>query len=328
MSDIVERVRVWLGWPQEEAYRLTALAAAPGPDGPVFDLPGADELAAVASRMLVPDHALRELAEGAERARAIPEAWWLLGQLHRHTTMLDGTAIAPPWPAPEPSEDPLTRYFHLYVYLASVDALRRRHAELGVAEAVTWATLEDVGLQVANYQARAGVPGFDGAFWVWQHFRGETFRLGRLQYDRRRVGFDPPRGSAFARGDAAAGIHIPAIGPLTPESCDDSLRRARTFFARHFPQDDVRIGTCTSWLIDDQLAEYLPARSNIIRFQQRFTPVAGLSAPGDDDVIRFVFGYLPADPAELPRRTALERAIVEHVLSGRSWRIRVGWLEL
>lgn len=324
---VIRRVGAWLGWPDSELHRLAALASAPGPEAEAFDLPAARDLEAVASRLLVPEHALAELAEGAERARRIPEAWWLLAQLHRHTTALDGAAISPPWPAPEPSEDPLTRYFHLYVFIASVSAVLRRHAELGVDEAVTWATLEDVGLQVANYQTRTGVPGFDGAFWVWQHFRAETFRLGRLQYDRRLVEFEPPPGVGFVRGAPAAGIHIPAIGPLTPQACDDSLALARAFFARHFPSDHCRIATCTSWLLDEQLADYLPADSNIIRFQRRFT-LAPPTRPGDEDVIRFVFGYLPARVEDLPRRTVLERGIVDHLLDGGSWRIRVGWLEL
>ena len=88
------------------------------------------------------------------------------------------------------------------------------------------------------------------------------------------------------------------------------------------------MGTCGSWLMDEQLAEYLPSDSNILRFQRRFTIDSGWSVQGDDDVVRFVFGQLPDTLDELPQRTTLQRAVVQHLRDGRHWYIRQGWLAL
>jgi hypothetical protein len=275
--------------------------------------------------MDVPPHAIKELLEALPSEDKDPEAWWLIDRLYSKLTDHDGTPHPPPWPAPASVNDALRRYLHLYVFLGAVPDALRIHANRAVPEDVTWATLRDVGLQVANYQRRHGIAGFDGAFWIWQHFRGEIFRLGRLQYNFSRVEFDA---DGFMRGDPALGVHIPAIGPLTPEACDDSVEQARSFFPKHFPDRPVRIGTCGSWLLDEQLAEYLPASSNIVQFQRRFTIVPGWSQPGDDDVIRFVFGYVPESIDDLPQETTLERAVVGHLRSGRHWQIRVGWIEL
>jgi hypothetical protein len=165
---------------------------------------------------------------------------------------------------------------------------------------------------------------------VWQHFRGAIFLLGRLQFDFWRLEFDPSAAGLadFSRGDPALGVHIPPLGPLTPRACDASFRRAHKFFPRHFPERPNRVATCGSWLLDEQLTEYLPPASNIIRFQRRFTPVPGWSMPGDDDVIRFVFGRIPTTLDDLPQQTTLERAIVKHLRSDRHWQIRLGWVRV
>jgi hypothetical protein len=283
-----------------------------------MEIPDGAELRETLGRLDVPPHAIDEVENARPTPGSDPEAWWLLERLYAQLTDLDGSAIAPPWPAPEPSEDALTRYFHLYVFLAAVPAILRLHRSHGIADEVSWDTLADVGLQVAHYQSRNGRPGFDGAFWMWQHFRGDIYRLGRLQYSLRSEEFN---------GDAL-GLHIPAHGPLTRESCDDSLSHAREFFPRHFPDRGYRVAACGSWLLDEQLAEYLPPTANIIQFQRRFTAVPGWSRPGDKDVLLFAFGHVPESIDDLPQATRLERAVVQHLREGRHWQIRLGWLEL
>ena len=97
------------------------------------------------------------------------------------------------------------------------------------------------------------------------------------------------------------------------------------FVERHFREHDFRVATCTSWLLDEQLADYLPADSNIVRFQRRFTVVDGATDDGRD-ILRFVFDRVPKSIDELPQRTALERAIVSHLRGGGHWKTRTGWL--
>ena len=148
-------------------------------------------------------------------------------------------------------------------------------------------------------------------------------------FGRWRISFDPPAAGldgSFRRGDPALGVHIPGGGGLTPEACDASFAQARLFYERHFSREQYRIAECGSWLLDEQLAEYLPADSNIVRFQRRFTLVAGESWPADDEIVAFVFGRpRPASLDSLPRRTTLERAIVQHLREGRHWYSRLGW---
>jgi hypothetical protein len=140
-----------------------------------------------------------------------------------------------------------------------------------------------------------------------------------------------PVGPSYGPGDPVLAVHVPASsGPLTPEACDASFGRARAFSARHFPEERYALAVCHSWLLDEQLGEYLPDDANIIRFQRRFR-AAYRPAAGDATVLRCVFGQTGAGPRRLdalPRRTRLERAILDHLRAGRHWPGGAGWLRL
>jgi hypothetical protein len=172
------------------------------------------------------------------------------------------------------------------------------------------------------------------------HFQGGLFALGRLQFSPYLVhtgqagplfwysdDAPPSLGGGTRRGDPAVGIHIPESGPMTPAACSASFARARQFFQRHFPEYAAAPATCTSWLMDDQLLDYLDRDSNIIRFQRRFELVPGWRE-SDRDAFHFVFGRSPEAIDALMPRTTLERAIIRHVKAGGHWGLRTGWLRL
>jgi hypothetical protein len=97
----------------------------------------------------------------------------------------------------------------------------------------------------------------------------------------------------------------------------------------------TRAFACHSWLLDGQLAEYLPEGGNILLFQRRFEPVdtapvpdaAGATA-GDHAMAKFVFRTPLAELATVQPRTTLERAVLTHLASGRHWHEAEGVLRL
>jgi len=183
----------------------------------------------------------------------------------------------------------------------------------------------------------------DAAWWLTLSLRAEIFELGRLQFNWFHLGIEhgrqwwypaeeaARRGVGFRPGDVCTGIHIPESGPMTPAACDDSFSRAKGFFAEYFPLSDQprRLATCWSWLLDDQLADWLPADSNIVAFQRRFELVPGWV---EDDAGMLGFVFRVPDPLghldTLAQRTALQRAAVAHLRSGGHWRARSGWVDL
>jgi hypothetical protein len=221
---------------------------------------------------------------------------------------------------------PIGRYFFVYVYLAALADVRRFHARRGIPDEVSWATLSDLGRNLVRDRLLLGDGGLRTSGWLALHFRGSIYELGRLQFNRMNVRAAHVTDPSL-EGDPALGIHIPESGPLTPQACHDSFARAQPFFARHFPETPTRLGICTSWLLDPQLADYLPPDSNVMRFQRRFQLVSE-GKDGDADVLRFVFHRIAPNIDELPQRTTLERAIVAHLRAGKHWRSRTGWIEL
>jgi hypothetical protein len=171
----------------------------------------------------------------------------------------------------------------IHVYIATVPTVRAWHSAPGVPDDVSWATLADLGRHVAIERRRSGLTGVDAPWWMMWHVRGAIFEVGSLQYIPYRVGgpvnpnpwYDQEEalglGLGFLPGDLSLGIHIPGGALLDMDTSTASLRRARRLFEDLFPAQGRRVATCSSWVLDDQLAAYLPAESNIIRFQRMFS---------------------------------------------------------
>lgn len=226
---------------------------------------------------------------------------------------MGGFEPLPEWPPPP---DP---WAYVWVFLAVLPAVREYHRARGIDDAVSWATLSDLGRAIGRDRDLYG-GGFHTHWWLALHFRGGIYELGRLQFNR-----GHPKRSPAKWG---LGVHIPEAGPLAADACDASFAAARSFFRRHFPDEPYELAHCVSWLLDPQLAEYLPPDSNIVRFARRFELIPELH-DGDADVIRFVFHrQWPTDLDQLPRRTTVERAIVDHLRAGNHWHVRAGSFEL
>ncbi|MEI5099965.1 acyltransferase domain-containing protein [Streptomyces sp. PmtG] len=226
--------------------------------------------------------------------------------------------------------------FYVYVFVAALPHVRAHHRRHGIPEATARRTLADLGRHMAVHRRGHGGRGVPVPGWNALHFRGELYQLGRLQYQRARLG--ARMGEALARaglplgaGAPALSLHVPDFhGPLSPEACDRSVALAREFFPRHYPDERYEVVVCHSWLLDPQLRRYLPADSNIPRFQDRFRQATtyGDEEPDDTVPIGFVFGDRDLPVAGLPRRTRVERAVVDHLRAGGHWYVGHGWFPL
>lgn len=238
-----------------------------------------------------------------------------------------------------PDADPAVRHYLPLVVLArAVPALQRFAGERDIPSSVLTATLADVGRTLRKNLAWFGHPGLGEELsgWLARHLHGALFQLGRLQLERVRLGATTTEviraaGRPAQEGELVLSLHIPSgLGAMTPQACDASLALARSFFARHFPGEQPRYGVCLSWLLDEQLRDYLAPGSNILRFQDRFAITPMGSSGGDADIAtrRFVFGEAITPLDEQPRRSSLERGVHAHLESGRHFRHGRGWFVL
>ncbi|WP_165977380.1 acyltransferase domain-containing protein [Nonomuraea diastatica] len=289
-----------------------------------IDLALPDDLPSELLRLAVPHEDVNAVL--AARPEPGSPQWWLAERCAHSLVSTMGDLDDPPPFQPLPELGP---YFYVYVFLAALPHTRRYHRELGIPEEVSWATFADLGRNMAVHRKRHGTGGLHAPHWFMLHARGILYALGRLQFNRGTAG--SRTAAAIEEAGVPVGprrlaleVHVPDLyGPLTPEACDASFDRARRFFPRHFPQEDYQVMTCGSWLLDEQLARHLPAESNILAFQRRFHPLHRFD---NAETVPFVFGVDAADPARLPRRTRLERAVADHLASGGTWYGRIGWL--
>ncbi|MFC9181012.1 acyltransferase domain-containing protein [Streptomyces globisporus] len=272
---------------------------------------------------------------GSAGPRRDPAIWEALIRCHQR--LFAGSAdmtVIPEWPDAPTTLGSTGRYFYAHLFVLALPLALERQRQLGIPDDVIAATFADVGAKLTFYRLAHGTGGFDRQRWIVRHFRGNLHRLGRLQFERAVLDLHAHGGGAAAsggpgHGDPVLQVHIPEDGPLSPAACDASLAAVRQFYAQHFPGLPHRHATCSSWLLDPQLAHHLPAGSNILAFQRRFTRF-GARPVCDDDVMEFVFHVKPgnADLSRLPQETALQRSLLRHLRAGEHWHMAHGWTDL
>ncbi|MFE0510408.1 acyltransferase domain-containing protein [Streptomyces sp. NPDC058964] len=301
-------------------------------------LPDADDLPELLVDLSVPHEDINELVALRRAVTGDPGVLRLLEECVEELVRGMGEAGRAPRLEERLAEAPAGAgpYFVAYVFLAGLPHTRAYHRERGIPADVGRRTLADLGRHMAVHRRRSGRGGLhpQQAQGLARHFRGELYQLGRLQFERARLGERTARVIAAAGRDAAPGVpclnlHIPDFhGPLSPGACDRSVALARDFFARHFPEEHPQVAVCHSWLLDPQLKRYLAADSNIVRFQERFRTGREDTVPADGDPVQFVFGDPDLPVRDLPRRTSVERAVGDHLRAGGHWYIGHGWFPL
>ncbi|MBR2364499.1 MAG: hypothetical protein IKA79_04800 [Lentisphaeria bacterium] len=89
-------------------------------------------------------------------------------------------------------------------------------------------------------------------------------------------------------GDEVIYMHIPELGPLTPEEVEESFIKVREFYKRKDSSYHPKGIICGSWLFDPVLQELLPENANLPLFQKSGYLLPPKSA--SCDVVYRVFG--------------------------------------
>ncbi|WP_156925774.1 acyltransferase domain-containing protein [Glycomyces arizonensis] len=261
----------------------------------------------------------------AEAARGLDDGLLdLAGRMYRSIADDMGGRMWLRWPKPPADAGDAERFVGLYPLLEAVPLMIDFHRGIGVDEAESRLVLQDIGEKLRLNRQMYGRPGLDVAFWFTAHVRGTIYQLGRLQF--------------CMEGTKAAprmGLHIRGEGgPLGPESVRDSVERALEFFPAKFPElfgpERPMTFMCSSWLLDPQLRDWLPERSNILKFGALFDlvgPETYANAGGHDDIWRFVFARTPDTPMEeLPTENTLQKSVMAGLKAGVGYQTRLGGL--
>lgn len=135
--------------------------------------------------------------------------------------------------------------------------------------------------------------------------RPEKIRLLKSKHEKV-LGYD----------DYVIKLHIPSGSPLDDAAVEESLKAAREFAARYYPEFDYKGFSCFSWLCDPALVDLLGEGSNISKFCKRFIPLTVRSS--GREVFRFAYGNENIDFAGIPETTSLGRALKKHYAEGKA----------
>lgn len=319
-----DQVRPWLDY-------LTTL----GPATVAYELPGATELGDRLAWCDVPAAVIPDIVALAPEIQADPDLAWLFDRSIQYLwSSMDHWEWPPQIPRLRNLPNGLDRWFFAVVYGTFLPLTLDLHRQRGVSKKISQATMADIGRHVRIHEARHGIPGLADPSWLWLHARGMIHQLGRLQFERAALGGTTSRalqaqGFDYQHREPCLAVHIPSfMGPMTPAACDESFALARDFYATHYPEEAFRLAVCKSWLMDRQLAAFLPETSNIAQFQQRFGIAYTPEQPDDRDTLEFVFRTPDVPLDRLPQRTTLERAVVRHLQEGGHFYGGMGWLPL
>jgi hypothetical protein len=113
-------------------------------------------------------------------------------------------------------------------------------------------------------------------------------------------------------------MHIPAGGGMSPEAVHASFRRAAEFFPRYFPETPPIAYVCWSWIYNPGLAEFMPPQSNLVcnLGDAYLIPVES----GPHDGLEFIFYQDQFDASTAPRKSSLQRAVLDYLDRGGRWR--------
>ena len=125
-------------------------------------------------------------------------------------------------------------------------------------------------------------------------------------------------------GDPVLHVHIPCGTSLTPDACLASLREARIFFDRHFPDIRFHAICCRTWLLDRALERVLPETSNILAFGRLFHPLAVANANGSQHIER-IFGR-GVDYHSFTPKTSLQASAQTFLANGGRFRLAAGFV--
>ncbi|MBQ7547430.1 MAG: DUF5596 domain-containing protein [Clostridia bacterium] len=211
----------------------------------------------------------------------------------------------------------------LFIFMYQAWFLREAYKEKGLPEQIYWDSMTDLRAKLIECRDVYGVNGSFVASWFHGFFELTRFALGRLQFEWTEYSREEPYtccGHSVSKGDTLINMHIPSLGPLTVDLMMDAFKRAYNFplFADvRVPGTDWMPFCCGSWLLYPPHYDFLPAKSNILKFMDCFDIVEWSDSEEFSDKWRVFGKYKDAEPADLPRDTSLRRAFAERLESGQ-----------
>lgn len=214
---------------------------------------------------------------------------------------------------------------NLAYFLYFCEELSKKYEAMGIPESILLDSLSDLVVWAKTWYCVKGSLHLEELNWLSRTLGMRLFKLGRLQFCMGEAKDDIPEFDVKL-GDSVMEIHIQGEGRLDTEECKKSIEAAKEFFACYFPNFKYKVFTCHSWLIDEDLKDFLPEGSNILKFGDMF-----YRAQNDDSnaLLRYIFRW---DTNEINLKyayssSAFAEKVKSAVLKGKVFHETLGVIE-
>lgn len=158
-----------------------------------------------------------------------------------------------------------------------------------------------------------------GMIWASILLNANLVKLGCLQYEMKKAN-NQYVCDKISVGDMVVAIHIPNRALFTPDAVEKSITMAKKYFG-----DKVSF-ICNSWLLGEQLGNYIKDDSNIFNFRQYFSII---QTEDSESIYNFLFNNADDNPniSDLSEETSLQKSVKKAMLSGVCFYDAIGILK-
>lgn len=202
------------------------------------------------------------------------------------------------------------------IYMAATGYAYEKYKARGIPDEVFYDTFNCLPEKMETYKKHFGKWGYTAPTWSISQLNLTLFRIGRLSYN-----FVPaPHEPLCAKDKVLATENEPYIYIHISDNeklvgCEESIREARAFFKKFYPEYADCIYVTNTWLLDPLLAEILPENSNIMQFQKIFNIYDRYDCK--TEVLKRIFGEEKESLDAYSPATSLARAVIDYLKSGK-----------
>lgn len=181
-------------------------------------------------------------------------------------------------------------------------------------------TMLDFRYKLEECKAVKGICGTFVAWWFDLFFQLKRFCFGRLQFEVIKFEHNYEKdGIVYTPDSLVLNTHIPRTGtPMDMDSCREAYERAKEFFKDELGEHPAAV--CESWLLFPEHPNFLPAKSNILKFMAEYDIIDSGYNRSESELWR-LFDTEEKNPNRLPTDSSLRRAYVDHLKANK----RTGW---
>lgn len=195
----------------------------------------------------------------------------------------------------------------------------------GIPDRIYFDTMTDITVWVNTLKREENIDGLKNIGWLYNHFKFELFKIGRMQYQFYRTNYlisgVPLRkisSLTVKNHRKVLNIHIPEGGQLNLDECRKSLDGAYEFFRKYFPEYKFHGFVCDSWLLDPNNALFMDNDRNIVKFSELFDTVVR-TKQNSFEIVKRLWGKdikFADEIKDFAENTDLQRRTKKYILDG------------